>query len=198
MFLVLDPAWKADSGGGGKGANEQYDLHDVDAMSWEYRRSEPWRDVGPAIMFMWATTSAHRCGDDRALVRALGFTQSAEFIWDKVGLVDNGAFVPRSPPGIGQWQFCDHEYLLLCKRGLRVDLPLPIRPRSVIHAPAAGHSVKPEEAWSQVIEVVKRQVMPDVRGIEYNARVRRKGWDAVGRLTERREHGPIVYVRGED
>lgn len=184
LLAVIDPNWSSDSGGGGRGANEHYALSGIDSIAAEYKRSEPWTDVGPGILWMWATTLAFNTGDAHALARALGFKVCSGFVWAKVDEHTlEGAFYFKAPArmGLGQWQRTEHEHLLLCRRGV-VSVPPPeARPRSIIYAPRGAHSEKPEAAW-HVIEAVSRAALPGVIGIEYNARKRRRGWAAVGRL----------------
>lgn len=111
-----------------------------------------------------------------------------------------GLTAPAARPGIGFYEMCEHEFLFLCRRG---DLPAgaherlkKVRPRSVIYAPRGEHSAKPEEAWSQVIEPVSRAILPGVRGVEFNARVRRPGWAGYGRLDGEKQ--PLRYEIGVD
>lgn len=199
LVAVMDPNWKANAGGGGKGANAHYALEGTDAIALSYRNSEPWSDVGPALAFIWVTVDARREGDDRKLIAALpGFAPCAEFVWVKVDVIESTtcenargertnvvleepAYRPRAKWGMGQWEVCDHEYLMLCRRG-GVDVKKSPRPRSVIYAPVGEHSEKPELAWTQVIEPIARGVLPRARRVEFNARAQRPGWGAVGRL----------------
>jgi N6-adenosine-specific RNA methylase IME4 len=197
FLAVLDPAWPSERGGGRikRGADKHYALAvNVDQLAAEYKRSEPWRDVGPGLLWLWATSSAVVLGDAHALARALGFRICAGFVWCKVDVIpaldvdgvprasNNGeAFTPTTRMGLGQWSRCEHEHLLLCRRGKVSVPPTEARRRSVIYAPRGAHSAKPEAAW-RVIETVSRAVIPGVRGIEWNARTQREGWGAYGRL----------------
>lgn len=83
---VLDPNWKTDQGGGGKGADSHYELAGVEEMAWAYRQSPPWNDHGTGLLFMWATTLS-LCTDGWAaphqLARALGFRICASWVWWK-------------------------------------------------------------------------------------------------------------------
>lgn len=194
FLVVCDPAWNADAGGGGRGAGEHYALSGVDAIAAAMRTSSAWRDEGPGLLWMWATTSAFIAGDAHALARLLGFRPCAGFVWCKVDTTEaEGAFRAPRRMGLGQWSRVEHEHLVLCRRG-NVRVPPPAaRSRSVIYAPRGEHSEKPAAAWS-VIEWTSRAVLGfDVRGVEFNARVVRPGWVAVGRLEG--EDGPVV-VRG--
>lgn len=210
FLAVCDPNWASDAGGGGKGAQEHYALAGVEAIAWSMRTSPPWVDVGPGLLWMWATTLALCSGDAHALARALGLRVCAGWVWAKVD--DAGCGFERREPddchpdgwfaiptfraprrmGLGQWQRCEHEHLLLCRRG-GVSVPPPeSRPRSMIYAPRAEHSAKPDAAWA-VIETVSHAVMPGVVGCEWNARVCRAGWAAFGRLDG--EDAPLRWVR---
>lgn len=245
LLAVIDPAWNADQGGGGKGANAKYQLSGVDAIAQAYRLSEPWTDTGDALVFMWATTGAVCAGDAHALANLLRLEIVASYVWCKVepltdddlvnlamstmptaplqtsteaiaerarralaDVVDStrlaciailrGAeriglrlFKPQSP-GMGQWSRCEHEYLFVCRRGNVQTPDTKSRPRSTIYAPKREHSAKPDEAW-QVIETIAASSMRGVDAVvavEWNARVQRHGWGAVGRLDG--EDGPIV------
>lgn len=187
MLRVLDPNWSANSGGGGKGANEHYDLADCAVIAHGVRCSPEWSDVAPALVWMWATTTAVLEGNAHELARRLHLRICAQFLWvkvDEVGTLADGRplVAPAARMGQGQWTRCEHEHLLVCRRG---DLTLPETPdrmRSVIYAPRSRvHSEKPEAAW-RVIERVSAAVAPGVAGVEINARVQRPGWGAWGRL----------------
>jgi hypothetical protein len=139
-----------------------------------------------------------------------------------------GVFASPGMMGLGFWSRSEHEYLLICRRG-DIKVPEPaFRPRSMIYAPRVVdsdvdtseqanntvHSAKPERAWTQVIEPIARAVLPGVRGIEWNCRRRRKGWDAIGRgdplpgpvrrrgipfgIITGEESSPIVFEEGSD
>jgi len=220
FLAVIDPAWAADAGGGGRGAQNHYALDPVVDLALGYILDERWpkRDTDvDALVFMWATAGAMATGDAHALARELSLRVCAGFVWAKVdgaqgwrdascthsmwrvspvginteidrkymaverdALVD--AFRAPSRLGLGQWSRCEHEHLLVCRRG---DVKVPetsSRPRSMIYAPRGKHSAKPERAWTQVIEPIARSSMPGVLGVEFNARTRRRGWAAVGRL----------------
>lgn len=235
MFLaVIDPAWSADGGGGGRGANEHYALDDVSGIYESYWKGPAWPQwcsftstaPGDALVFMWATAGAmaqHENGnppDAYVLARLLGVRVAAIFTWCKIdeeiaecgrcggsgslydpgggstcmrceGSGHVGAFTPPARMGLGQWSRVEHEYLLLCRRGTVPVPPPEVRPRSVIYAPRGEHSAKPERAWSQVIEPIAKACAPGVTGVEFNCRVQRAGWAAVGRLDG--EDNPIVY-----
>lgn len=241
FVAVIDPCWNADAGGGGKGANEHYELADVSRIAEGYygarddNRARIWPQLNtrePMLVWMWATQGAMTVRgtdpenfddligivdhgpDAYRLATLLGVRVATIFIWAKVDEChgvewlpdenDDGkhysepvdAFTPPARMGLGQRSRCEHEYLLCCVRN-RVPVPPPdVRPRSVIYAPRGKHSEKPEQAWAQVIEPVSRACMPGVDPIEFNARTRRRGWAAVGRLDG--EDKPIRYERAQE
>ncbi len=202
FVAVIDPAWDADQGGGGRGAQNHYALDGVDGLAQGYLMHEAWMLGGPALVFMWATAGAMAQKDHRnppdayALAHRLGLRVCASLVWCKIDEVKLGkpsagvAYRPPARMGLGQWTRCEDERLLICRRG---DVPVPApecRPRSVIYAPRGAHSEKPEEAWV-AIEMIAGSSMPGVVGVEFNARVQRPGWAAVGRLGG--EDGAIVF-----
>jgi N6-adenosine-specific RNA methylase IME4 len=180
FLAVIDPNWKRERGGGKikRGADRHYALESVDAIAAKYRASEPWRDVGPGLLWMWCTGSVILAGDAHAMARALGFRPCAEWVWVKDRI------------GTGQWCRKRHEHLWLCRRGKLKVPPTNARPDSVIEEKKSRHSAKPEAGW-RVIETVSRAVLPGVVGVEWNARTRRAGWGAVGALDG--EDRPIRY-----
>lgn len=203
FLSVCDPNWSADAGGGGRGAGEHYALSGVDAIAQSMRLSRAWRETGPGLLWMWATTSALVTGDAHTLAGQLGFRICAGFVWAKIdpvrGVVDSNdnpaeLFTAPARLGLGQWSRVEHEHLLLCRRG-DVKVPAPAsRQRSVIYAPRGKHSAKPEEAW-RVIESTSQAVLGvGIIGVEFHSRLKRPGWISVGRLDG--EDGPIVE-RGE-
>jgi hypothetical protein len=166
----------------------------------------------PMLVFMWATAGAMsqkengNPPDAYVLARLLAVRVCAMTVWCKIDeailpehlggnpmhltmqpaivMMDDGEPLHRAPRrmGLGQWTRVEHEYLLICRRGI---LPVPAtdcRPRSVIYAPRGQHSAKPEKAWTQVIEPIARSSMPGVVGIEFNCRSQRAGWRAFGAL----------------
>lgn len=196
LVAVLDPAWQRDAGGGRRGAQMHYALHDVDDMARTYTQSPPWSDVGKGLLWMWATEGAlsmPRPGvvpDAYRLASALGFRVVCSWVWVKAmramwagpeSVTTETAWIPQ-PPGLGQWSRKAHEHLLMCVRGKVSPPPPSARPYSVIYAMRTKHSKKPEAAWS-VIETVSAATMPaTARRCEWNARKRRDQWEAYGAL----------------
>lgn len=184
FLAVLDPPWSADSGGGRRGANTHYSLANAAVVACAVRGSGLWQPEGPALVWMWATSSAVVKGDAHELADLLGVRICCGFVWNKVDVLedsgDGEAYQRHLRPGLGQWSRCEHEHLLLCRRG-DVSVPPPeSRCRSTIYAPRGRHSAKPPEAWG-VIEVTSRAVLGDeVQGVEFFARSARAGWASWG------------------
>jgi N6-adenosine-specific RNA methylase IME4 len=98
---------------------------------------------------------------------AWGFEYKTNIVWVKDRM------------GLGYWVRNQHEHLLIGVRG-NIPAPAPIeRFRSVINAPTAGHSVKPEAA-AQMIE----RMFPTLPRLEMFARKARRGWDVWGNEVE--------------
>lgn len=186
LLTVMDPPWDADAGGGRRGAQTHYPLAGVDGIAQVIRTAPFWRDDGDALVFMWATALALHAGDAHALANRLNVRVCAGFVWAKIDrTVDAGEiqwFKAPARMGLGQWSRCEHEHLLVCRRG---DVPVPspkMRQRSMIYAPRGVHSAKPDEAW-RVIEETAHGSIDYVRGgVEIFARRRRRGWGAWGHL----------------
>lgn len=194
FLAVMDPPWSADTGGGRRGANTHYALAGVDGIAQAVRMSGLWVDSGPALVWMWATSSALVNGDAHGLANRLGLRICAGFVWVKVdefcgacGLrafdelpcCDAPAYSPTTRMGLGQWSRCEHEHLLVCRRGeVRVPKPSARQP-SVIYAPRGRHSAKPQAAWDVIVET-SRSSVGLAWGVEFFARTARPGWTAWG------------------
>ena len=192
FLAVLDPAWKSDSGGGGKGANAQYALESGRNMAGQIRTSGVWPMEGDTLAWVWATTLSIVSGETHEFIARLGLRPCATFVWVKTeGEADDDHFRLRRVPGIGQWQRCDHEFLILCRRG-SVDLP-DVKSRSVILAPIGAHSEKPDDGW-RLIDSVSRQALRSklsVDAVEFFCRSPRPGWGAYGTLAG--PNTPVVF-----
>jgi N6-adenosine-specific RNA methylase IME4 len=105
-----------------------------------------------------------------SVMTAWGFTLRSHAVWAK----------DKSGSGTGYWFRNKHETLLV---GVKGDVPAPApgtQWESLIHAPVAGHSVKPE----RFLEMVEAY-FPTVPKIELNRRgPPRPGWDAWGNEVE--------------
>jgi N6-adenosine-specific RNA methylase IME4 len=193
LLGVFDPPWLSDSGGGGKGANAQYALMHGRLLARQILAANLWTG-DDALGWCWTTTLSIVSGEAHEFIATLGMRPCATWPWIKTEEPpdDDGWVRLRRKPGIGQWQFCDHEILVTCRRG---SLKLPdVRQRSPIFAPVGEHSEKPEEAWRR-IESVSADVLrgvDDVVATEFFSRTPRRGWGAYGTLD-----GPDTPVRHE-
>lgn len=203
FLAVLDPAWKSDQGGGGKGANNHYHLSSSRALAGAVRNSGAWPMDADGIAWVWATTLSVIDGSFHDFVGRLAVRPCASFVWSKtddVVVVDEIGVphtfkVPRRSPGIGRYQRCDHEFLILCRRGDDLEMPEGegSQHRSVISASVAAHSAKPQEAWA-LIESASRSILrghDDVVATEFFCREQRPGWGAWGTLDG--PEAPVVY-----
>lgn len=103
FLAVLDPAWKSDSGGGGKGANAQYALESGRNMAGQIRTSGVWPMEGDALAWVWATTLSIVSGETHEFIARLGLRPCATFVWVKTeGEADDDHFRLRRVPGIAR------------------------------------------------------------------------------------------------
>lgn len=164
---VEDPAWP-EQGGGKRGAQEHYPLMTVAEIA-----ALPIIDcmASDAHYWLWATdTHLH---DAMHVLEARGFRYVRTFPWVKTA-------AGRLQTNLGQYGRSSHEHLLFGTRG-EAAVPEPAnRPPSVIVAQRGQHSAKPAEAWAVIEAVSHRRTGPRV---EFNARVARPGWTAVGHET---------------
>lgn len=153
--VVMDPPW-AERGGGKikRGADRHYPLVATRELPHVIMGADVWRPADSALLWCWATEAF--LGDALWLIGKLGFRKVSGFVWVKFverGTLDDGSplFTPPARLGLGQWTRCEHEHLLLARRGDLVVPPPKFRSRSVIAAPRGAHSEKPEAAW-RIIE----------------------------------------------
>jgi N6-adenosine-specific RNA methylase IME4 len=149
---------------------------------WQYEDAEPSRavennyltmtlteiaDLNPpaaehAVLFLWAP-SPKLAEAVHWVIPCWGFEYRTSMVWVKDQI------------GMGYYARQQHEHLLIAKRG---DLPVPTpdsRPASVVYAPRAEHSVKPERFY-ELIE----QMYPGLAWVELFARKTRPGWTSWG------------------
>jgi N6-adenosine-specific RNA methylase IME4/ParB-like chromosome segregation protein Spo0J len=115
-----------------------------------------------AILFLWAVNSL--LPEALAVIDAWGFTYLTNFAWvkDKIGL--------------GQYNRCQHELLLVGRRGTFPPPPTNKRFASVINAPRGRHSEKPALVY-ELLEAM----YPRASKLELFARgPARPGWTAWG------------------
>jgi hypothetical protein len=96
---------------------------------------------------------------------------------------DDDVFRPPTFMGLGFYQRCEHEHLLLLRRGT-ITVPRPsARSRSVIYAPRTPvHSEKPAKAWRLIERTTSAIVGRASGGVEFFSRAPRPGWGAWGTL----------------
>jgi len=120
-----------------------------------------------AVLFLWAT--APKVDEALQVIKAWGFTYRTHLVWDKVRM------------GMGYYGRVRHEDLLISNRG---GMPTPetdALPDSIISAPRAEHSRKPD-VFYELIE----GLYPEVPYLELFARRRRTGWDVWGNEVDER------------
>jgi N6-adenosine-specific RNA methylase IME4 len=189
FLAVMDPPWSSDNGGGGRGAQNHYDLSKPADVAAVVRSSGLWVEEGPALVWMWATTRAVVLGHAHKLAEALGLRIVSGFVWVKVDVEpttmasnrnNQNLYMPPAKLGLGQWQRTEHEHLLVCVRG-KVRVPTTdARCRSVIYAPRGRHSAKPEEAWAVIERTSEGALGARTVGVEFFARTQRRGWLSFG------------------
>lgn len=170
--IVEDPAWPEHGGGKSKrGADGHYPLMTVAQII-----ALPIRDVAAddAHYWLWATDNYLR--DALNVMESRGFRFVRTWEWVKGEENDHGEIALQT--GLGQYGRNCHEHLLFGTRGAAAVPPPNRRPKSVIVAKRGQHSAKPQAAWD-VIEMVSR----DGPRVEFNARLPREGWMAVGHET---------------
>jgi N6-adenosine-specific RNA methylase IME4 len=186
--ILMDPPWP-ESGGGGRGAQEHYDIHGIERILTIIRTARmpdgtmafrPDVEAGCHLL-MWATET----NDEAALwlIRALGFRKVAGAVWVKTKEESHdGDGVPAI--GLGQYVRYAHERLLIAVCGPAGPPAPEHRPSSVTLEPRLKlpgtnlpwHSRKPDMAY----EYAERIAQPGPR-LEMFARMgTRPGWDYWG------------------
>ena len=176
--VAMDPPWP-ERGGGGRGAQNHYDLMKVPDIIDLVVASPPIaRVAGEAIAWVWVTDTYLRGGLD--LLDALGFRYVRCMVWVKLRSGE-GAPHTRLQTSLGQYMRSGHELCLLGVRGKDMRPPPEDRVPSVVFAPRVKnqrgqdrHSAKPPEAFA-----VFERVSPGPR-VEMFARAERPGWDVWG------------------
>ena len=189
-LIVMDPPWGTDRGGGGRGAQEHYQLA---------RAGDEWRIVmmsgafrpheDGCLVWCWCTALSRHLVP--TLFERLGVRDTGcEMVWCKGEVVllaeqrEPGTVVHRAElvqqVGLGQYVMTGHEYARLGVVG-RVPTPVPYRPMSWLLSKRGRHSAKPDEAYAEWLEMA-RALWPDedLRAIELFARDARPGWEAWG------------------
>ncbi len=176
--VVADPNWP-EQGGGGRGAQEHYEVQSVNTIIGEMQNADAFKTLQhDCLMYLWATSTF--LIDAARIFAACGFRYVSSMTWPKVvdvsddvdvilrateGIVDDAVtvaaahlrrlrldrsvFVPAHP-GLGQRTRQQHEPILI---GVRGTVPFPddaVKPHSVVFAERGEHSVKPEAFWDRV------------------------------------------------
>lgn len=171
--LAADPPWMERGGGKScRGAQRHYPLMPTPDIIELMRTSSAVARLAPsAHTWVWVTDNFLR--DGFAVLDALGFRYVRTLQWVKLRDGDAAPHV-RLQVGLGQYLRGAHEMALLGVRGDAMVPPPSRRRPSVVFAPRARHSAKPQAAFD-----VFEAVSPGPR-VEMFARCARPGWDAWG------------------
>lgn len=115
----------------------------------------------PACVLVLWTVSA-KLAEAVALVDGWGFTVKSGAVWIKNSI------------GMGYWFRQRHELIIVATRGTPLTPLEADRPDSVITAPRAGHSEKPDEVYALL-----ERMFPTIPKAELFARTARDGWDVM-------------------
>lgn len=161
--IVADPEWRFEPYSRETGMDRAADNH-YPTSATEVICARPVADIAAphSVLFLWATVPMLE--DALTVMKHWGFVYKSQFVWVKDRL------------GTGYWNRNQHELVLIGTSG-KPPAPAPgTRERSVIMAPVAEHSAKPEilldyiDGW-----------YPTLPKIELNRRgPARPGWDAWG------------------
>jgi len=196
--ILADPPWPM-YGGGGRGAQEHYQLLDsVEDIHRAIVESGVWKVATNAHLWLWVTNNYLLWGLE--LMQRLEFRYVTNLCWGKCRRVSAAEILQgtgmgrvlsreaigvmlatlretarglyrKQPAGVGHYLRGQHE---LCLFGVRGGF-IGMKPQdSLLLAPRGRHSEKPGSAY-EVIEAVS----PGPR-LELFARSRREGWDAWG------------------
>lgn len=168
--IVADPEWDdevwSEDTGMDRHASNHYPTSAADIIKSRAVESIAADDC---VLWLWVTNQHLAIGID--VLRAWGFTYQSNYCWGKDRI------------SLGRWQRGKHELLLIGTRG-KPPCPAPGTQReSLIAAPRAAHSAKPE-CFLEMIEYY----FPTLPKIELNRRgPARDGWSAWGNETQQTE-----------
>lgn len=181
--IALDPPWLERGGGKSKrGADRHYPLMPTPKIIEIVTLSEPVSRLA-ADAHCWCWVTDNYLEDGLRLMKAMGFRYVRTLVWVKVKRQADAAHDVLSKAlggtgllsiGLGQYLRGAHELALL---GVRGDAMVPAtadRMPSVVFAPKAKHSEKPQAAFD-----VFERCSPGPR-VEMFARKARPGWEAWG------------------
>jgi N6-adenosine-specific RNA methylase IME4 len=164
--IYADPEWKfevySQKTGMDRAAENHYPTSPTDEIC-----ARPVGDIAAKDCVLFLCATAPMLPDALRVMEAWGFKYKSHLIWRKPHV------------GTGYWFRNGHELLLVGTRG-SVPAPAPgTQFDSVINAPTAEHSEKPDRFY-EIIETY----FPNLPKIELNARKVREGWDAWGNEVE--------------
>lgn len=177
--ISIDAPWP-EYGGGGRGAQNHYDLLHTSEIAKVILRG-PFLPLPDCHLWMWATDNYLR--DAFAMIDRFGFRYVRTFAWIKSNTEELEDIVDevQLEQGLGQYARGSHELCLFSVRGRSMVPAAAMRPKSVIVAPTDKvHSRKPEKAFVRWFE----KVSPGPR-LEMFARSPRAGWDVWGNEVDR-------------
>jgi N6-adenosine-specific RNA methylase IME4/ParB-like chromosome segregation protein Spo0J len=158
--LYIDPPWRLEPYSRETGMDRAADNH-YPTMTTDQIAALKVPAADDAVLFMWGTVPMLL--EAQHVMKSWGFTYKSHCVWNK----------PHA--GTGYWFRNKHELLLV---GVKGDIPAPAPGKqfpSVIDAPLAEHSVKPE-IFAEMIQTL----FPSARWVELFARRPREGWAVWG------------------
>jgi len=164
--IYADPPW--DYGGSGlmnAEACKHYAVMSLDEIK-QYPQKVGLKVADDAVLFLWVTNPFLEQSFE--VLTAWGFDYKTNIVWRKTEL---------KKWGVGFYVRGQHELLLIATRGNFTPLDKHISPpiSSVLEAPIAQHSTKPEVTY----DIIER-LYPNTTHIELFARNVRAGWDHLG------------------
>lgn len=173
-IIYSDPAWKQTKGNRRKsrpnqGKDLDYKTIGMDEIK-EIHKQASLLCNEKHNMFMW--TIDKYLHETEQMMKELGYTLHARFIWDKTNGVAP-AFTVRF----------SHEYLLWFYKKGNILMPSEEtrgKYTTVLREPSTKHSKKPECAYEMI-----ENMFPNVTKIELFSRQERLGWDCWGNEVER-------------
>jgi len=177
--VLADPAWSFQTyseKGMDRSADNHYPCQSVeDICSWPVSGITDKN----CVLFLWATVPMLL--EALRVMEAWGFTYKSNLAWVKDRI------------GTGYWFRNQHELLLVGTKG-NIPAPAPgSQFPSIISAPVADHSVKPDDFY-RIIE----NYFPSLKKLELNARRRRDGWESYGNeVPEEEEENIPAFLKEE-
>jgi N6-adenosine-specific RNA methylase IME4 len=156
--ILADPPWRPDPGllDKTRRIENQYPTQTLEELI-AHRPQIDRIALADCVLLLWTTTQ--KIAEAIALIGAWQFTVKSGAVWIKPSV------------GMGYWFRGRHELLILATRGEPMTPLEADRPDSVITAPRADHSQKPD----LVYELIDR-MFPHIPKVEIFARATRAGW----------------------